>query len=80
MENVFPLCTGNAFFLAAMITEVQGLLPSVVLQRGRLWDICFVVINRGRCSVALEPTVAAQLPRLCISAEAAWSWSQQLGQ
>lgn len=81
VENVLSPCTGNnSLFLAAMIAEGQGLLPSFVLRRGWLWDICFVVINQSSCSVALEPTVRAQFPSLCISAEAAWFWSQQLGQ
>lgn len=68
------------FFLVAVIAEVKWLVPRFVLLRGRSWDTCFVSINQGRGSLALEPTMLAQFPDRCISVEATWSWSQQLRQ
>lgn len=46
----------------------------------KVMDMRSLAINQGRGSVVLEPTVVAQFPDLCLSAEGTWSWSQQLGQ
>lgn len=39
----------------------------------KVMDICYLAINQGRGSVALETTAVTQYPDLCLSAEATWS-------
>ena len=46
----------------------------------KVMDICSLVINQGKGSVARETTAVTPFPDLCLSAEATWSCSQQWGQ
>lgn len=77
VENVFPfsalgsICCEHLFFPIVVIAEVQRWIFRIIERK--VMDICYLAINQGRGSVALETTAVTQYPDLCLSAEVTWS-------